>query len=72
VAGSCEIAVIEGESGSGKSWLAQRLGSFITEDGGVFLSGKFDQMAQAKPFSALSAAFNQYCHLLKESGIAAG
>jgi hypothetical protein len=64
VAGSSEIVVVEGESGSGKSWLAQRLGSFIIAEGGVFLSGEFDQMAQAKPFSALSTAFNQYCHLL--------
>jgi predicted ATPase len=67
VAGSPEIIVIEGESGSGKSWLAQRLGSFITAEGGVFISGKFDQMAQAKPFSALSTAFDQYCHLLMRS-----
>jgi predicted ATPase len=67
VAGPCKIVLIEGESGSGKSWLAQRVGSYIAADGGVFLSGKFDQMAQAKPFSALSTAFDQYCRLLIKS-----
>ena len=32
--------------------------------GGLVLTGKFDQMHEAKPFSALSSAFDQYCDLL--------
>jgi predicted ATPase len=63
-AGSCEIFVIKGESGSGKTWLAQRAVSFIVGEGGVLLSGKFDQMDQSKPFSALSTAFDEYCDML--------
>ena len=63
VSGSSEIAIVEGESGSGKSWLAQRVGSSIESNGGLFLRGKFDQVND-KPFSALSAAFDQYCDTL--------
>lgn len=48
VLGSSELALIKGESGSGKSWLAQKVGKFITNEGGVFLMGKFDQMKHMK------------------------
>jgi hypothetical protein len=49
VLGSYELALIRGESGSGKSWLAEKkVGKFITDEGGVFLTGKFDQMKQMK------------------------
>ena len=63
--GSSEVAVIRGESGLGKSWLAHRVGRFVISEGGLFLTGKFDQMQEAnKPFSALASAFDQYCDLL--------
>ena len=61
--GSPEIVIIEGESGLGKSWLVQRVGSYIDSDGGLFLTGKFDQVKD-KPFSALTSAFDQYCQIL--------
>ncbi|KAL3805300.1 hypothetical protein HJC23_009007 [Cyclotella cryptica] len=64
ISGSCELAIISGESGTGKSWLAQRVGTYLSEQGGIFLSGKFDQMKQAKPFAALASAFDQYCDVL--------
>ncbi|KAL7485069.1 hypothetical protein ACHAW6_010670, partial [Cyclotella cf. meneghiniana] len=64
VSGFCEPAIISGESGTGKSWLAQRIGNFIVAQGGIFLSGKFDQMKQAKPFSALASAFDNVCDML--------
>eukprot|EP00956_Cyclotella_meneghiniana_P008867 scaffold12139_cov60-Cyclotella_meneghiniana.AAC.3 len=67
VLGSSEIAIIKGESGTGKSSLAYRIGSYVIKEGGLFLTGKFDQILhhdQAKPFSALAAAFDQYCELL--------
>ncbi|KAK1744632.1 hypothetical protein QTG54_005165, partial [Skeletonema marinoi] len=35
--------------------------------GGIFLSGKFDQLQQGKPFSALASAFNGYCGMLMQS-----
>ena len=62
--GSSEIAIIKGESGSGKTWLAHRVGSFIVVGGGLFLMGKFDQLQQRRPFSALASAFDQYCDIL--------
>eukprot|EP00804_Cyclotella_cryptica_P029852 CCRYP_010780-RC/>CCRYP_010780-RC protein AED:0.08 eAED:0.08 QI:0/0.8/0.66/1/0.8/0.66/6/45/1317 len=65
VSGSSELAIITGTSGTGKSTMANRLGNFITAEGGLFLSGKFDQMMQcAQPFSAIASAFNNYCHQL--------
>eukprot|EP00804_Cyclotella_cryptica_P022353 CCRYP_015913-RA/>CCRYP_015913-RA protein AED:0.01 eAED:0.01 QI:137/1/1/1/0.66/0.5/4/982/1465 len=62
--GSSEFAIITGGSGTGKSYLAFRLGRHITDCGGIFLPVKFDPVAQARPFSALVVAFNQYCNML--------
>eukprot|EP00804_Cyclotella_cryptica_P027949 CCRYP_003834-RA/>CCRYP_003834-RA protein AED:0.03 eAED:0.03 QI:51/1/1/1/0.66/0.5/4/541/1215 len=64
VSESYELAIITGESGTGKSWLARRVGTFVAGQGGLFLSGKFDQMKQVTPFSALASAFDQYCDVL--------
>lgn len=61
---SCEIGIIEGGSGTGKSWLAYSVGSYVISEGSLFLTGKFDQMQQPKPFSALASALDQYCDLL--------
>lgn len=58
----------EGPSGVGKSVLAHRLGRSIGSQNGIFLSGKFDQLKQSTPFSAVAAAFNQYCDLLANEG----
>jgi hypothetical protein len=65
--GSVEIALIKGESGSGKSWLAHRARASIEGEGGLFLTGKFDQMHQGKPFSALASSFDKYCDFLIRS-----
>ena len=62
--GSRGLAIIKGESGSGKSWLAHRVGMSIIEDGGIMLVGKFDQLQTSKPFSALACAFDMYCDIL--------
>eukprot|EP00804_Cyclotella_cryptica_P013696 CCRYP_016138-RA/>CCRYP_016138-RA protein AED:0.23 eAED:0.26 QI:0/0/0/1/0/0/2/0/855 len=62
--GSPELALITGLSGTGKSTMAYRFGDFIAANGGLFLSGKFDQMQQIKPFSAVASAFNNYCESL--------
>lgn len=61
---SCEIGIIEGGSGTGKSSLAYSVGSYVISEGSLFLTGKFDQMQQPKPFSALASALDQYCDLL--------
>eukprot|EP00804_Cyclotella_cryptica_P031189 CCRYP_019406-RA/>CCRYP_019406-RA protein AED:0.07 eAED:0.07 QI:42/1/1/1/0.5/0.33/3/953/1070 len=62
IAGSPEVAIISGRSGTGKSSLAVRLGEFIIASGGVFVSVKFQQM-RGNPFSALMSAFNEYCNV---------
>ena len=63
-----ECGVMVGPSGIGKSTLALRLGSYISSNGGLFLSGKFDKLQQPKPFSALASAFNEYCNKMTHEG----
>jgi hypothetical protein len=65
VEGSCELAIIE--SGSGKSWLSQNVERFIVAQGGIFLVGKFDQMQQSKPFSAIATAFDSFIDVMIRS-----
>ncbi|KAL7461587.1 hypothetical protein ACHAXS_002004 [Conticribra weissflogii] len=59
-----EFAIIVGPSGSGKSVLAQQFCNYVVADGGIYLSGKFDQFQQSTPFSAITHAFNEYCSML--------
>lgn len=59
-----ELAVVTGPAGSGKSFLSQRFGDYVTASGGLFLSAKFDQLKQSRPLSALASAFNDYCVML--------
>ncbi len=49
--------------------LANRLGTFAATAGGVFLQGKFDQLQQSRPFSAVASAFNTYCDMLVNEAI---
>eukprot|EP00984_Skeletonema_dohrnii_P033108 scaffold28586_cov107-Skeletonema_dohrnii-CCMP3373.AAC.16 len=64
VAGDNVLVTIYGHSGTGKSTLALEFGRYLLSEGGILLSGKFDQRQQGKPFSALASAFNQYCGIL--------
>jgi len=68
ISGQNECGIIVGPSGIGKSVLANRLGSYVSSSGGLFLSGKFDQLRQATPFSALASAFNEYCIKMTNEG----
>eukprot|EP00985_Skeletonema_marinoi_P014100 scaffold7078_cov148-Skeletonema_marinoi.AAC.7 len=68
--GECGLVTISGTSGTGKSLLANEFGKFVSADGGIFLSGKFDQLQQGKPFSALASTFDQYCGMLLHEGMA--
>mmetsp|Transcript_1464 Transcript_1464/g.2631 ORF Transcript_1464/g.2631 Transcript_1464/m.2631 type:complete len:560 (+) Transcript_1464:219-1898(+) len=68
ISGESELAIISGTSGTGKSVLAHRLGNFVNTRGGIYLPGKFDQLQQATPFSAIATAFNQYCDMLINEG----
>lgn len=69
ISGDGELVIISGASGSGKSQLATEFGTFVSAGGGIVLSGKFDQLKQGKPFSALASAFNAYCgKLMRNDG----
>jgi len=69
VSSDSELAIISGVSGSGKSLLANEFGKYVLSNGGILLFGKFDQLQQGKPFSALASAFDVYCGcLLQNSG----
>eukprot|EP00986_Skeletonema_menzelii_P011803 scaffold6193_cov139-Skeletonema_menzelii.AAC.1 len=59
--GESESVLISGKSGTGKSLLAVEVGKHVISNGGVLLTGKFDQLQQGKPFSALASAFNHFC-----------
>jgi hypothetical protein len=64
ISGESELVTISGQSGTGKSLLACEFGKYVMTSGGILLSGKFDQLQQGKPFSALASAFNKYCGIL--------
>ena len=67
VSGNTEFAFISGHAGIGKSFLAYKFGKHVILSGGIFLTGKFDQLQQGKPFSALASAFNEYCRMLMQN-----
>ena len=69
VSGAGELVIVSGVSGSGKSFLASEFGKYVSSDGGILLSGKFDQLEQGRPFSALASAFDTYCgKLMRKDG----
>ena len=70
ISGESELVTISGTSGAGKSLLANEFGKFVSSDGGIFLSGKFDQLQQGKPLSALASTFDQYCGILLHEDMA--
>ncbi|RKZ84566.1 MAG: serine/threonine-protein kinase PknK [Candidatus Parabeggiatoa sp. nov. 1] len=66
--GASEMMLVAGYSGVGKSALVQEVHKPITEKRGYFAAGKFDQYHRNIPYSAFSAALNEFCHyLLTES-----
>eukprot|EP00984_Skeletonema_dohrnii_P010473 scaffold4074_cov85-Skeletonema_dohrnii-CCMP3373.AAC.2 len=71
ISGECGLVTISGTSGTGKSLLANEFGKYVSAEGGVFLSGKFDQLQQDKPFNdALASTFDQYCGILLHEDMA--
>ena len=69
VSGDNESVTIFGPSGSGKTFLALKIGDYVVEEGGVFLYGKFDQLQQGKPFSALASAFDRFLDMMINNDI---
>ena len=62
--GGSELVLIVGKSGYGKSLLAHEFGKYVLAGGGIVLKGKFDQLQQGKPLSALASALDAYCGVL--------
>jgi predicted ATPase len=68
ISSDCEVAMICGLSGMGKSTLSQEFAEYVTapsrnggNGGAMFLSGRFDKLKQSQPFHAISSAFDKYC-----------
>ncbi|MGB8699241.1 MAG: diguanylate cyclase [Thermosynechococcaceae cyanobacterium] len=59
--GACEILLVMGESGVGKSAFIREVYKPITSKNAIFISGKYEQYKQNIPYYALSQAFNEFC-----------
>ena len=57
--GQSELTLVTGYSGVGKSSLVRELYRPITEHGAFFVSGKFDLLQRATPYSAIAATFTE-------------
>ncbi|MBI9111989.1 AAA family ATPase [Maridesulfovibrio ferrireducens] len=57
--GSCEVVMVKGEPGSGKTSLINDIHKQVDEARGEFISGKFDQFKRNIPYSALIQAFQK-------------
>jgi predicted ATPase len=62
--GACELMLIGGYSGVGKTALVQEVHKPMTERCGYFTMGKFDQFNRDVPYSALTQAFNKVCRYM--------
>lgn len=66
--GATEMILVAGYSGVGKSALVNAVHLPMTKKNGYFAAGKFDQYQRNTPYSAISQAFEDFCHyLLTES-----
>ncbi|PCC74016.1 Predicted ATPase [Nannocystis exedens] len=67
--GGTELLLVAGYSGIGKSALVHELHKTIARDGGVFVAGKFDQLARNAPYAPFVQAFRDLLrHALGEGG----
>jgi diguanylate cyclase (GGDEF)-like protein len=66
--GNCELMLVSGYSGIGKSALVQELYKPITQQRGYFVTGKFEIYQRNTPYSAIIKAFQELVkQLLAES-----
>lgn len=66
--GDCELTLVEGYSGVGKTSIIQELYKPVTRKRGTFISGKFDQFERDTPYFSLIQAFKGFIQqLLSES-----
>ena len=62
--GGKELMLVSGLSGIGKTALVKELYRPLTQQGGFFISGKFDPLLRSRPYSAVAQAFKQLCRQL--------
>lgn len=55
--GSAELALVSGPPGIGKTALVTHFRASVEEAGGLFASGKFDQVARNTPYASIAQAF---------------
>lgn len=66
--GNCELLLVSGYSGIGKTSLIHEIRKPITGKKGYFISGKFNQFEQNVPYYGLTQAFRELMkHLLAQS-----
>ncbi|MBC7879632.1 MAG: response regulator [Anaerolineales bacterium] len=66
--GKLEVFIIKGYTGSGKTALANEIQAYVTQQNGYFISGRFDQLNQNVPYSALIESLSSLLQqLLTES-----
>ncbi|NJL81661.1 MAG: AAA family ATPase, partial [Richelia sp. SM2_1_7] len=66
--GSCELLLVSGYSGIGKSSVVYEVNKPVTQKRGYFISGKFDQFKRNIPYASLIQAFSSLMQqLLTES-----
>ena len=59
--GALELISIHGYSGSGKSFLVNQIGRYLSTNGWIFLKGKFDRMRQSDAaLSVIMSAFETF------------
>ncbi len=67
VHGGNELMLICGYSGVGKSSLAHAIQQTVVAEGGIYLTGKFDQYKSNIPYATLAEAFRLYLRMLLSS-----
>ena len=65
---SKSFVLVSGPSGSGKTQLAQSLKATVTEQGGYFLTGKYDQLKRREPYVAYVSAFTEFTNAVLARG----
>ncbi|MCM1984331.1 EAL domain-containing protein [Lyngbya confervoides] len=67
--GNCEMVMISGSAGIGKTAIVQSIRPSIAKAQGWFCQGKFDQLHQNTPFSAIKTALEELIEQILEEGV---
>lgn len=61
---ACELVMVSGNSGVGKTSLIQHICEQMTMAGGNYICGAFHSFQEARPFSTVANAFNEHCKVI--------